>query len=682
MHRLKKLTIAKGFASLWRKKVGYYAVALLIFATPMAPFYISLASAKAISDTTPMWLVSMDSSDHAVNVSSADYQVVITGVANDDISGFGYVSFYYVSPSGKVIEGDYGRGTPEDFNVTFYGWLTIPKYAEEGLWRPVFTLTDAVGNVDVLDANELDANGYDLDINVTSGTPDNTAPVVTNFSLDKSTLDTASVEDRIWAHTTYSDNLSEPSNGMMIKYTSPSGNQVIENGIPINIGGPVYSSQSIFPVYSETGTWTISLTIADHAGNRVQYDSNDLITLGFPGTVEVTGNGDSTPVTFTELKFDSSYPVFINIPSNGAALTLTGIFTDNLSGFSRAEMLYRSTTTTQVSDSWFSSVEDPNPNIIQLNVLFPSYSSGGIWEPQLTTWDMVGNKQVFTHQDLLAMGYDLSINLSESVGDTVTANETVTTDPDGSGATDIDPVVTEVTTPVAGDVSIVTLNVGEQVNETNGYYFFDEQLSINAPAATAEAPLTLTFKLDNSKLDGKVAQEVSVFRNSVLVQECLSQTVANPDPCVFSRVDLPDGDVEVKVHTSEASAWALGYAVADPNSYVFEDFKNNTIKAAPELNKQNAGSVIPVKFTVGGDYGLAILGEDIAYSQKINCNTKQPIGEETPISTVKDKGLKFNYENEIYKFKWETLKQWDGTCRQLTMRFSNGQTVISYFKFK
>ncbi len=77
---------------------------------------------------------------------------------------------------------------------------------------------------------------------------------------------------------------------------------------------------------------------------------------------------------------------------------------------------------------------------------------------------------------------------------------------------------------------------------------------------------------------------------------------------------------------------------------------------------------------------MDVLPSYIAKSQRIECSTKNPLGDATTISTSGN-GLSFNANNEIYKFKWKTLKQWKNSCRQLTLEFSNGETVNAYFKF-
>jgi protocatechuate 3,4-dioxygenase beta subunit len=143
----------------------------------------------------------------------------------------------------------------------------------------------------------------------------------------------------------------------------------------------------------------------------------------------------------------------------------------------------------------------------------------------------------------------------------VPAGGSVTTDQSGSGATPSAPVQTTVTTPVAGAVSIQQLPVTEV--PPSGFWFRTQQVNITAPAASASAPLVLTFLIDCSRLPaGCDPASVVVFRNAVPVLECTGASgVASPDPCVSQRARTGD-DVRLTVLTSEASHW--NFALAPP----------------------------------------------------------------------------------------------------------------------
>ena len=58
------------------------------------------------------------------------------------------------------------------------------------------------------------------------------------------------------------------------------------------------------PRYSQAGTYTLSITTNDAAGNSHVYAAQDLAILGFASTLPATDtDADSTPPTLTSLTF-------------------------------------------------------------------------------------------------------------------------------------------------------------------------------------------------------------------------------------------------------------------------------------------------------------------------------------------------------------------------------------------
>jgi LPXTG-motif cell wall-anchored protein len=147
------------------------------------------------------------------------------------------------------------------------------------------------------------------------------------------------------------------------------------------------------------------------------------------------------------------------------------------------------------------------------------------------------------------------------------AGETVTTDAGGVGATAEDPVETYITVPNAGTVSIDEGPV--TATAPSGFQILAQQVNISAPAATVDDPLVIVFRLDSSQIPpGEDQNTIQIFKNGVQVASCTGPLgTASPDPCVSNRALLPDGDIEITVLTSTASAWNLGVA-AGPSAPV------------------------------------------------------------------------------------------------------------------
>ena len=135
---------------------------------------------------------------------------------------------------------------------------------------------------------------------------------------------------------------------------------------------------------------------------------------------------------------------------------------------------------------------------------------------------------------------------------TLPAGGTLSTDPEGDGATPASPIETAVTTPFAGSV---TISIAPGSNAPTAFAFLSQQVFISAPAATAASPLRIAFRLDPTLVLSPAP--VQVFRNGAQVPDCTG-TGAAPDPCVTGRTRLSDGDFEIVVLTSAASTWTFG----------------------------------------------------------------------------------------------------------------------------
>jgi hypothetical protein len=136
------------------------------------------------------------------------------------------------------------------------------------------------------------------------------------------------------------------------------------------------------------------------------------------------------------------------------------------------------------------------------------------------------------------------------------------------------------------------------------------------------------------------------------------------------------------------------------SGYAFTGFFQ-PVANPPKINRVKAGSLIPVRFSLGGNFGTAIFAAGYPQSQAINCTTGAPVQDvdvdevETPGSTagrfavggVDGTGWLLNYYNVFtrqweYLFIWKTDRTWAGTCRQLIVQFNDGSAPhVANFKF-
>jgi hypothetical protein len=192
--------------------------------------------------------------------------------------------------------------------------------------------------------------------------------------------------------------------------------------------------------------------------------------------------------------------------------------------------------------------------------------------------------------------------VTQTVADTGTA---LTTDAAQTGATPDAPLQTAIISPTPGPLQIEEALVPGSI--VGGYSLLNQVVRITAPDATALNPLSFTFEIDPSATGGVPAASIAVFRNGIILGDCTGPLgTASPDPCVSSRVDLPNGNVQVSVLTSHASVWTLGTpprTVSIGSAAVSEGQtgKPRTI-TFPVTLSQPAGGAVHVGYSIQEDH--------------------------------------------------------------------------------
>lgn len=94
-----------------------------------------------------------------------------------------------------------------------------------------------------------------------------------------------------------------------------------------------------------------------------------------------------------------------------------------------------------------------------------------------------------------------------------------------------------------------------------------------------------------------------------------------------------------------------------------------------------AGSVIPVKFSLGGDRGLDILRAGYPASQAYTCGSALPPDASEPAASVGPGGLRYDGGSDMYSFLWKTDKAWKDTCRVFAVGLQDGTNLTVGFQF-
>ena len=98
------------------------------------------------------------------------------------------------------------------------------------------------------------------------------------------------------------------------------------------------------------------------------------------------------------------------------------------------------------------------------------------------------------------------------------------------------------------------------------------------------------------------------------------------------------------------------------------------------MNVVKAGQAIPVKFSLGGNMGLAIMAAGYPRSVAMTCaGGLQDAVEET--LTAGGSSLSYDPTTGQYIYVWKSEKSWAATCRQLQVKLADGTYHNADFSF-
>jgi uncharacterized protein len=107
-----------------------------------------------------------------------------------------------------------------------------------------------------------------------------------------------------------------------------------------------------------------------------------------------------------------------------------------------------------------------------------------------------------------------------------------------------------------------------------------------------------------------------------------------------------------------------------PVSYTFGGFLA-PIQGGAGMTMADAGSTIPVRFTLGGDFGTKIFSPGFPASRPVSCTTGEVLGGFTSATTPGRSALSYSRGNRVYHYGWKTEAEWAGSCRELVLRFQD-----------
>jgi hypothetical protein len=101
------------------------------------------------------------------------------------------------------------------------------------------------------------------------------------------------------------------------------------------------------------------------------------------------------------------------------------------------------------------------------------------------------------------------------------------------------------------------------------------------------------------------------------------------------------------------------------------------VENPPAVNVFKAGHGVPVRFSLGGDHGLAVVMDWAPISRQIPCDSSE-LG---PWGTQTSGSLSYNDSLGRYTYLWQTDRSWAGTCRQFMLALDDRTYHFANFRF-
>jgi hypothetical protein len=275
------------------------------------------------------------------------------------------------------------------------------------------------------------------------------------------------------------------------------------------------------------------------------------------------------------------------------------------------------------------------------------------------------------------------------VGDIEDAANTLVVTVNGSAAATSDGVsVANLAVDAAGNV---TADVAAACGASNASFTLKVTDSGDL-TATATLNVTVTAETVRPVIDPDSYSDIVVYlplhttAASAIVEfplptatdNCAANPAVTTDPASGSEFSLGTTTVTINA-TDEAGNEAVPANFTVSVRYNFSGF------LAPidsdRVNKVKAGQSIPVKFSLSGYQGAAVIAA--ITSRGIDCTSGETDGTGMiEINTAGNSGLRYDASTDTYTYVWKTEKAWKGSCRELMLTLADGSVHTVRFSFR
>jgi hypothetical protein len=264
---------------------------------------------------------------------------------------------------------------------------------------------------------------------------DTTPPTLAGFSFTPNKVNVTSGAQTFTVTLQVTDDLSGVLSGyayVVVAFTSPSGAQYQQSDTYSLLPGSTPLNATIqqdvtIPQFSESGTWTASVSMSDAVGNVVYLNAAALAAMFFPTGLTVTSIPDTTPPTLTSL---SITPSTVDVSSGPKSVTVALGLTDSQSGVGflcnqntcNDTVIFVGPTGDQLLFEYPYNVHltsgTDNAGVWNVAINFPQNAAAGVWTLfGLQLSDNVGNFEFLGTQQLQNLGFPTAVNVTSTPSD-------------------------------------------------------------------------------------------------------------------------------------------------------------------------------------------------------------------------------------------------------------------------
>lgn len=286
-----------------------------------------------------------------------------------------------------------------------------------------------------------------------------------------------------------------------------------------------------------------------------------------------------------------------------------------------------------------------------------------------------------------------------------TANTSVTPVPNANGYNNTSPVTANLTgadtgsgvkelrywvgsdpvTVVSGATASVSVSADNTIVTVRAV---DNAGNISAPAAvtvridTAAPETTITSSPPSPTTNTGASFSFTSSEANSSFQCSLDGAAFDPcaSPATYSGLAVGSHTFQVRAIDAASNPDSTPASYTWSVTYNFSGFFQ-PVDNLPVVNVAKAGSAIPVRFSLGGGYGLNIFAPGFPASQPMPCSSTGPFDDIEVTVNANASSLYYNANTGVYTYVWKTGAAWAGTCRQFVVKLNGGGIRRANFKF-